>query len=151
MFEFSSPIIFFIVIAIVCFIVEMFTLSFYAIFISIGCLFISLFLYLDYSFFTALCLGGVLAIIGLILFQKYFQKKAMPQISANPLQNLIGQKGNLLEAIGGLDNQGTVILDGTAWRAAAPTPIAKDSQVLVVDIYSLDTLTVLVKQISGDN
>lgn len=130
------------------FIAEILTMSFYAFFISIGCLFAALFLFLQFSFITSLCAGAVLTLICIVVFQRMFQKKhPNTHRQKSPFEYLKGTKGTLSEAIDGEKSHGAVIIDGTAWRAMANEAIACGAQVVVVDIDAAENMTLIVKKL----
>lgn len=130
------------------FIAEILTMSFYAFFISIGCLFAALFLFLKFSFIASICAGAALTLICIVVFQRMFQKKHPNSTTQkSPFENLKGAKGTLSESIEGAKTYGAVIIDGTAWRAMADEPIACGAQVLVTAIDTVETTTVIVKKI----
>ncbi|MEG2172464.1 MAG: NfeD family protein [Desulfovibrionaceae bacterium] len=135
----------FLVMGIAFFIAELLTLSFYAFFISIGCLLVALFLFLKCSFTLSLCAGAVLTLTCVVVFQKIFGKKRQQQAPISPFENLIGEKGVLSEGING--SHGTVVIGGTSWRAVADTSLASGTCVVVSALDPVENMTLVVKKI----
>lgn len=134
--------------AIAIFIVEMFTLTFYAFFVSVGCALAAVFLGFGFSLQVALCIGALLTTGCIVVFQRLFQKNRNNASPAEtPFTNLIGQRGVLTEAIAAKGQHGAVLLDGTAWRAAADTAILKGRTVAVTGIDPTDRSTVWVEEL----
>lgn len=146
MFELSPIVTGFLVAALVCFIVEMMTFTFYAFFLSIGCMVVALLLYFDTSLMLAVSLGGTVTLAIGVLFQTKFQRKSFQPSSASVLDTLLGEKGILSKGIDGPANYGTVIIDGTAWRATAHEAIETGGSVAVVSIAPEQDMTVVVKK-----
>lgn len=146
MFELSPLVTGFLVVALACFIVEMMTFTFYAFFLSIGCLIVALLLYFHTPFMVAMGVGALLTLAFGVVFQKKFQKKSFQARQPSPLDTLIGEKGFLAEGIDSPSSYGTVIIDGTAWRATAHEAIEKGGSVVVASIAHDPDMTVIVKK-----
>lgn len=146
MFELSPIVVSFLVAALVLFIVEMMTFTFFAFFLSLGCLIVALLVYFHFSLMVAVGIGGVLMLTVGIVFQKKFQKKQYQTQQVSSLDALIGEKGILSEGIDSPANYGTVIIDGTAWRATASEAIEQGSSVVVACIASKQNMTVVVEK-----
>lgn len=146
MFEVSPIISAFLVAALVFFVVEMMTFTFYAFFLSIGCLIVALLLYLEASLMVSVGIGGILTCVLGLVFQKKFQKKNYQARSSSSLDTLIGEKGILSEGIDGPASYGTIIIDGTAWRATAHEAINKGVSVVVASLAPEQDMTVVVEK-----
>lgn len=146
MFEVSSIVIAFLVAALLCFIVEMMTLTFYAFFLSLGCLLVALLLYFHASLMASVALGDILTLVLGVVFQRKFQKRQYQIQQSSPLDTLVGEKGILSEGIDSPAGYGTVIIDGTAWRATALEAIEKGGSVAVVSLAPEQDMTVIVEK-----
>lgn len=152
MFEYDFFVIVFLVLGICLLIAEVLTVSFYALFVAIGCLLISLFLSLKISFFISLCSGAFLAIVCIVIFQRLFQKKNLQtHAQKSPFENLIGEKGVLSEAIEDSEGYGIALIAGTAWRAKANSAIEMGAEVVVTGLSSEESTTVIVKKLTSLN
>lgn len=146
--EFTHEVYVLLGLAIAVFIAEMFTMTFYAFFVSIGCALAAVFVGFHFSLMVALCSGGLLTTVCIVIFQRLFQKNrrnATPE--ETPFANLVGQRGVLSEGILGKGQYGAVVLDGTAWRACAEEAINRGSEVVVTGLDQMDRTTVVVKEI----
>lgn len=152
MLESDNVILYFFAAGILLFIVEMLTLSFYAFFLSIGSFIVALCLYLGFSFSISLSVGALLSLLCSVIFQRIFQKKTVPaRIEQSPFTHLIGGTGMLVEGISSKESYGTVVVDGTAWRAMASCPLEKGIEVMITAIDSENSMTVIVKRLNTLN
>lgn len=140
-------ILFFIALGIALFIVEMLTITFYALFVSIAALVVALCLYLSMSLTLSLIIGGTWAVLCCIVFQKYFQKKGLQPAPHAPFENLVGQKGTVSESIDAQSLLGAVVIDGTVWRARANRPLAQGESIVVTQATTPQDMTIFVQKV----
>lgn len=147
MFGFGSDVLLFIALGIALVVVEILTLTFYAIFLAVAAFVVALCLHSGLSLTLSLCIGGALAVICSLVFQKNFQKKRFQSAPVSPFANLMGQKGIVSESIDAQSLQGAVVIDGTTWRATSDTAIAQGENVVVSSVGNAQDMTLGVKKI----
>lgn len=147
MFGLDTGVLFFIAMAIALFIVEILTITFYAFFLSVASFVVAACLYNDISLIVSLIIGGTLALICSIVFQRTFQKKRFQPAQLSPFENLVGQKGTVSESIDAQSLMGTVVIGGTAWRVRSGCAISQGEIVLVTKAGSPQDMILYVEKV----
>ena len=123
------------VLAGVCFVIEIYTVGFFVFWFGIGAL-IALIVSL---FSNNLILQAVCFVVSsslLLLLTKPLAKKIMKNTNSNPtnVYSVVGQEGIVLEDIDSISGHGSVKIKGELWSATSDEPIKKDSKVKVISI-----------------
>ena len=108
-----------VIIAVILFILEIFTPSFLCGSIAVGCIFAGIISAFDCGIkiqLIAFAIGTLIAFFGIRPFMlKYFHKKS-DKIKTNT-EALIGKTGRVTEAINSSKNEGRIIVEGEDWKA----------------------------------
>ena len=123
------------IIAGICFVIEIYTIGFFVFWFGIGAL-----LALLTSFFTDnLFIQALVFIVSsclLLLLTKPLMKKFVknPNLKPTNVYGIIGKEGIVLEDIDSINSKGTIKVAGETWSAIADTSIKKDTKVKVIGI-----------------
>lgn len=101
------------------FIVEIFTPTFLAICLALGCITSGIFSYFDYDFkvqLIAFSTGALIGFFGVRPFMLKYAYRNSKNIKTNT-EALVGRVGRVEITIDNLQNCGSVIIDGDHWRA----------------------------------
>lgn len=141
-----------IIIAIVLFIVEIFTPAFLAACLGIGCLFAGVFSYLDFGVniqLLAFSAGTLLSFFGIRPFILRYGHKKDGDLKTN-VHALVGKTGKVTVTIDNSQNQGRVTVEGDDWKAET-----ENDEILnvgeKVEILKVDSTILFVKSIRKEN
>ncbi|MDR3062671.1 MAG: NfeD family protein [Methanobrevibacter sp.] len=128
---------FWLVLAVVCVLFELITLTFFLLSIAIGSAVAALVNYLGFDPYTQILVFAIVTVVCIILSRSFAKKlsKSAPDKKANS-DRLIGLEAIVSEAIEE-DKMGTVELVGDKWKAIADEDIAIGEKVIVKDIQGV--------------
>lgn len=136
-----------VIVALIFGIIEIFTPSFIAFSIAIGCLFSAAAAGFDTSIkiqLLAFSIGTAIAFFGVRPFMMRFAHKKSNAVKTN-VDALIGKTGRVTEAINNAQNTGRAIVEGDDWRA-----ISEDNSVInageTVEVIKVDSTRLIVKK-----
>ncbi len=137
-----------VIVALVFGIIEIFTPSFIAFSIAIGCLFSALGAGLEASFKIQLLLfsaGTAISFFGVRPFMLKFAHKKSNAVKTN-IDALVGKKGRVTETINNAANTGRVMVEGDDWRA-----LTEDDSVVNagenIEVMQVDSTRLIVRRI----
>ena len=123
------------IVAGICFVIEIYTIGFFIFWFGIGALFA-----LVTSLFTNnLLIQALVFIISstlLLLLTKPLMKRFVKNSNSKPtnVYSIIGKEGIVLEDIDSLNSKGTIKVAGETWSAIADIDIKKNTKVKVIGI-----------------
>lgn len=141
-----------IIVAVILFILEIFTPAFLAACLAIGCLFAGFFSYLDFSLkiqLFAFSIGTLISFFGVRPFILKYGHKKSEDLKTN-VHALIGKIGKVTVTIDNSLNQGRITIEGDDWKA-----ITENDEILnvgeKVEIIKIDSTVLTVKLIKRED
>lgn len=137
------------IVALLCFIVEIFSNTFVFLCFCVGCLASSLTTIFTESLIIQILVFSIVTFISLIFVRPIINKYAFRK-SNNTKTNvdaLIGAEGRVIETIDDISNTGRVLVNGDDWKA-----VSVDNQRIEInekiEVVKIDTNILIVKQIN---
>jgi membrane protein implicated in regulation of membrane protease activity len=141
-----------IIIAVVLFIVEIFTPAFLAACLAIGCIFAGIFSSMDFGIkiqLIAFSIGTVISFFGIRPFILKYGHKKSGDLKTN-VHALVGKIGKVTVTIDNSQNQGRVTVEGDDWKAET-----ENNEILntgeKVEILKIDSTILTVKLIKKED
>ncbi|MFZ4549982.1 MAG: NfeD family protein [Bacteroidales bacterium] len=141
-----------IIIAVVLFIVEIFTPAFLAACLAIGCIFAGIFSSMNFGIkiqLIAFSIGTVISFFGIRPFILKYGHKKSGDLKTN-VHALVGKIGKVTVTIDNSQNQGRVTVEGDDWKAET-----ENNEILnageKVEILKIDSTILTVKLIKKEN
>jgi membrane protein implicated in regulation of membrane protease activity len=141
-----------IIVAVILFIVEIFTPAFLAACLAIGCIFAGIFSSMDFGIkiqLLAFSIGTLLGFFGVRPFILKYGHKKSGDLKTN-VHALVGKIGKVTVAIDNSQNQGRVTVEGDDWKAET-----ENNEILNagerVEILKIDSTILTVRLIKKEN
>ncbi len=139
------------IIALILFIVEIFTPGFVVACLGFGALIAALVAYVHLSLFWQLLFGAVAAVLAFVVvrpFYKAFLLKSAPSVDTN-IAGLMGKKALVVESIDPLSGSGRVKVGGEDWKAVSVDDTAIPAGT-PVEIKGVDGVKLIVRSIQEE-